>query len=132
MSMGKTTIMSKSLLSDAAMATYLAVIHGSDENHCALPGAANVYAIGITQAKTTAAEQEVEVMKKGIAKATAAAAITVGSPVKVHGTTGKLTGATLVAGGSTAVYVVGHATTAATTDGDIFHVDLSPYWATEA
>ena len=132
MALQKTTIMSKNLRSDAAMARYLAVISGSDEDHCALPGAAKVFAVGITQAATTAAEEDVEVMMQGISPATAAAAIAVDDPVCIDGVTGKLRKALLLNAGANIVKVVGYATTAAAANNDVFYVLLAPAVGVEA
>ena len=132
MSLEKTTTMSKSLKADEAIARYLAVGPGSDEDHGALPAADGDYAFGISQEIAEAAEAEVEVMMEGIAKCTAAAAIAVGDPVCVNDAVGKLRKALPLAVGTSLIHIVGHATTAATTDGDYFHVHLAPSKAVES
>jgi len=107
----------------------LAVIKGTADNQIALPGAANVRAIGVTGLAGDASDPKktyVPVIILGPAKVTAGAAITAGSFVKIAGTSGKVA----AVGGESAdtqIHVVGLALTSAAADGDVIDILVMPF-----
>ena len=100
------------------------VVQGTNAGECALPGAANAAAIlGVTVHAQSLQNQNVAVRKAGIARVEAAGAITLGAPVNIAGTSGKVKAISESTG--TAVNVLGFAETAASADGDVIEVFLS-------
>ena len=102
----------------------LVVVQGTNAGECALPGAANAGAIlGVTMHSQSLQNKNVSVRKAGIASVIAAGAISVGAPVNVAGTSGKVKAIDETSG--TKINCVGLAETAASADGDIIDVFLS-------
>ncbi len=102
----------------------LVVVQGTNAGECALPGAANAGAIlGVTMHSQSLQNKNVSVRKAGIASVIAAGAISVGAPVNVAGTSGKVKAIDETSG--TKINCVGFAETAASADGDIIDVFLS-------
>ncbi len=102
----------------------LVVVQGTNAGECALPGAANAGAIlGVTMHSQSLQNKNVSVRKAGIASVVAAGAISVGVPVNVAGTSGKVKAIDETSG--TKINCVGYAETAASADGDIIDVFLS-------
>jgi hypothetical protein len=102
----------------------LVVVQGTNAGECALPGAANAGAIlGVTMHSQSLQNKNVSVRKAGIASVIAAGAISVGVPVNVAGTSGKVKAIDETSG--TKINCVGFAETAASADGDIIDVFLS-------
>jgi hypothetical protein len=102
----------------------LVVVQGTNAGECALPGAANAGAIlGVTMHSQSLQNKNVSVRKAGIASAVAAGAISVGVPVNIAGTSGKVKAIDETSG--TKINCVGFAETAASADGDIIDVFLS-------
>ena len=102
----------------------LVVVQGTNAGECALPGAANAGAIlGVTMHSQSLQNKNVSVRKAGIASVVAAGAITVGAPVNIAGTSGKVKAIDETSG--TKINCVGFAETAASADGDIIDVFLS-------
>lgn len=102
----------------------LVVVQGTNAGECALPGAANAGAIlGVTMHSQSLQNKNVSVRKAGIASVIAAGAISVGVPVDVAGTSGKVKAIDESSG--TKINCVGFAETAASADGDIIDVFLS-------
>jgi len=102
----------------------LVVVQGTNAGECALPGAANAGAIlGVTMHSQSLQNKNVSVRKAGIASVVAAGAISVGVPVNVAGTSGKVKAIDETSG--TKINCVGFAETAASADGDIIDVFLS-------
>lgn len=102
----------------------LVVVQGTNAGECALPGAANAGAIlGVTMHSQSLQNKNVSVRKAGIASVVAAGAISVGAPVNVAGTSGKVKAIDETSG--TKINCVGLAETAASADGDIIDVFLS-------
>ena len=103
----------------------LAVIQGTAADQIKLPASAGDRAKGVTALKADAAGKAIPIVLAGPAVATAGAAITAGSFVKVAGSSGKL----IAVGGETngtIVEVAGIALTAAPGDGDKFDVLVAP------
>ena len=102
----------------------LVVVQGTNAGESALPGAANAGAIlGVTMHSQSLQNKNVSVRKAGIASVVAAGAISVGVPVNVAGTSGKVKAIDETSG--TKINCVGFAETAASADGDIIDVFLS-------
>lgn len=102
----------------------LVVVQGTNAGECALPGAANAGAIlGVTMHSQSLQNKNVSVRKAGIASVVAAGAISVGVPVNIAGTSGKVKAIDETSG--TKINCVGFAETAASADGDIIDVFLS-------
>lgn len=102
----------------------LVVVQGTNAGECALPGAANAGAIlGVTVHSQSLQNKNVSVRKAGIASVVAAGAISVGAPVNIAGTSGKVKAIDETSG--TKINCVGFAETAASADGDIIDVFLS-------
>lgn len=102
----------------------LVVVQGTNAGECALPGAANAGAIlGVTMHSQSLQNKNVSIRKAGIASVVAAGAISVGVPVNVAGTSGKVKAIDETSG--TKINCVGFAETAASADGDIIDVFLS-------
>jgi len=102
----------------------LVVVQGTNAGECALPGAANAGAIlGVTMHSQSLQNKNVSVRKAGIASVVAAGAISVGAPVNIAGTSGKVKAIDETSG--TKINCVGFAETAASADGDIIDVFLS-------
>ena len=115
----------KSYLSDAAITTrYLVVKIGSDANHIALAGTADI-ALGVASDEASAAEELVNVLLLGsqdqTVKVIAAAAITAGDFV-VTAASGQVR--TLPATTGT-YYIIGRALNAAGAQGDTVEIDPS-------
>lgn len=109
-------------LADAALSTrHLVVKIGSDINHVAVAGAADI-ALGVANDASEAAEDPVNVQILGVAEGTilmtAGAAITAGDMV-VTTSSGKIR--TLPSGAGT-YYIIGRALEAAGADGDVINV----------
>ena len=102
----------------------LVVVQGTNAGECALPGAANAGAIlGVTMHSQSLQNKNVSVRKAGIASVVASGAISVGVPVNIAGTSGKVKAIDETSG--TKINCVGFAETAASADGDIIDVFLS-------
>lgn len=100
------------------------VVQGTNAGECALPGSANAGAIlGVTVHAQSLQNQNVAVRKAGIARVTAAGAISLGAPVNIAGTSGKVKAISESSG--TAINCLGFAETAASADGDVIEVFLS-------
>jgi len=100
------------------------VVQGTNAGECKAPAAANAGAIlGATVHSQSLQNQNVAVRKAGIARVTAAGAISVGAPVNIAGTTGKVKAISETAG--TKINCLGFAETAASDDGDIIDVFIS-------
>ena len=103
---------------------YLAVVQGTTAGSAKLPAAANAGAIlGVSVHSQSIQGANVAVRKAGIAKVTASGAITVGAPVNIDGTTGKIKAIDEAA--DTKINCLGFAETAAAADGDIIEVFIS-------
>jgi hypothetical protein len=114
----------RSYKGDSAIVAGVAVIAGSDGDHVALPGGANVRALGISSAAIDAAEKSVAVVEVGEVKAIADAAINRGDLVMVNANTGQLAPIGAVAG--TNYHTVGIALEAAAAQGDEFLLLVLP------
>ncbi len=102
----------------------LVVVQGTNAGECALPGAANAGAIlGVTMHSQSLQNKNVSVRKAGIASVVASGAISVGVPVNIAGTSGKVKAIDETSG--TKINCAGFAETAASADGDIIDVFLS-------
>lgn len=112
-------------ITDAAgVAASRVVVQGTNAGECKAPAAANAAAIlGVTVYSQSLQNQSVAVRKAGIARVAAAGAVSVGAPVNIAGTTGKVKAIDETAG--TKVNCLGFAETAATADGDIIEVFIS-------
>ncbi len=108
-----------------AIAADLAVIQGTAADQIKLPAAAGDRAKGVTGLQADAAGKAVPIIINGPAVATAGAAVTAGSFVKVAGASGKLIAVGGEASGIT-VEVVGLALTSASGDGDKFDILVAP------
>jgi len=109
----------------AGIAAYRAVVPTTTAGECKLPTAANQFALGVTTHAQLRQNHAVAVRRAGIATVTAAGAISVGAPVNVAGTTGKVK--TIGEASGTLVYCLGFAETAAGADGDLIDVFLAPH-----
>lgn len=106
------------------VAAHRVVVQGTNAGECALPGAANAGGIlGVTVHSQSLQNQNVAVRKAGIARVEAAGAITLGAPVNINGTGGKVKAINEAT--DTKINCVGFAETAASADGDIIEVFLS-------
>lgn len=114
----------RSYKADAAIAVGLAVIGGAAVDSVALPGGANVRALGVTAAAVDAAGKPVSVVEFGEVKAVADAAIARGDYVMVNAATGKL--APIGATAGTNYHVVGIALEAAAAQNDTFALFVCP------
>lgn len=100
------------------------VVQGTNAGECKLPAAANAGAIlGATVHSQSLQNQNVAVRKAGIARMTAAAAISLGDAVAIADTDGKVQA--IPDGTGTQYNCVGFAETAASADGDIVEVFIS-------
>jgi hypothetical protein len=100
------------------------VVQGNAAGECALPGSSNAPGIlGVTVHSQGTSGRNVSVRKAGIAEVVASGAITVGAPVNIAGSTGKVKAVTESTG--TKVNCIGFAETPASADGDIIEVFLS-------
>lgn len=108
----------------ATIPIYRAVVIGTGDTGCAMPGGAGVVILGISQDSvvgTAASPKNVRVRSRGTSKATAAAAITRGDLLSVSAATGLLKTAAV------GEHVVGRAVTAAGALNDVFDVDLDHF-----
>ncbi|HUT26081.1 MAG TPA: hypothetical protein VM492_17235 [Sumerlaeia bacterium] len=102
----------------------LVVVQGANAGECAAPGAANAGAVlGVTVHSQSLQNQNVTVRKAGIARVVAAGAVSLGDPVNVAGTSGKVKAIDETTG--TKINCLGFAETAASADGDIIEVFIS-------
>ncbi len=102
------------------------VVQDTTAGDCKLPAAANAGSIlGVTVHDQLTQNRSVTVRKAGIAEVVAAGAIVVGSPVNIHGATGKVKALSEVTG--TKIQCLGFAETAAAADGDVVEVFLCPH-----
>ena len=102
----------------------LVVVQGTNAGECAAPAAENAGAIlGVTVHSQTLQNQNVSIRKAGIARVVASGAVSVGDPVNVAGTSGKIQTITVDASGK--ANCLGFAETAAAADGDIIEVFIS-------
>jgi hypothetical protein len=102
----------------------LVVVQGTNAGECKLPSAANEDKIlGVTVQAQSRQNKSVAVRKAGIAEVIAAGAITVGCPVNIAGSTGKVKAVSETSG--TKVNCLGFAETAASDDGDVIEVFIS-------
>lgn len=104
---------------------YRAVVPTTTAGECKLPTAANQFALGVTTHAQLQQNHAVAVRRAGIAVATAAGAISIGAPVNVAGTTGKVKA--LSEAPDTLIHCLGFAETAAGADGDLIDVFLAPH-----
>ena len=103
---------------------YRAVVQGTSAGECAYPGASNAGSIlGTTVHTQSRQNASVAVRKAGIAKVVAASAISVGDPVNVADTSGRVKAVDETTGA--AVNCLGFAETAASAEGDIVEVFIS-------
>lgn len=108
----------------SGVGAYLVVVQGTNPGEAKLPGAANAGSIlGVTVHSQALEGANVAVRKAGIARVKAAGAISVGAPVNIAGTSGKVKAIDETAG--TAIECLGFAETAAAADGDIIEVYLA-------
>lgn len=119
---GEATI--RPYVGDAVLGAGVAVIAGAARNSVALPGGANVRALGITAAATLNAGDPVGIVEYGEVTAIADAAIARGQWVMVNAATGQLAPIGAVAG--TNYEVVGLALEAAAAQGDEFLMLVLP------
>jgi len=112
-------------ITDASgVGAYLAVVQATNAGQAKLPAAANAGAIlGVTVHSQSLKDANVAVRKAGIARVTAAGAISVGAPVNVAGTSGKVKAIAETAG--TKINCLGFAETAAGADGDVIEVFIA-------
>jgi hypothetical protein len=102
----------------------LVVVQGTNAGECKLPASANDGNIlGVTVHAQSRQNKSVAVRKAGVAEVIAAGAITVGSPVNVAGSSGKVKA--IDETGGTKINCLGFAETAASADGDIIEVFIS-------
>jgi len=112
------------ITSGSGVAAHRVVVQGTNSGECTLPGAANAGSIlGVTVHSQSSSGRSVSVRKAGIVEVVAGGAIAVGSPVNIHGTTGKVKAVSEAA--DTKVNCLGFAETAAAADGDVIEVFLS-------
>lgn len=127
---GATYVLDKTYAIDTTggVATYTAVVPGSTDGHCALPGGANQLCLGITQESQPNKGENVAVRKYGISRAIAAGAISAGQYVEIANAQGQLQASNLttVPGSATLHNIVGIAESSTTNAGDIFFVFLTP------
>ena len=103
---------------------FLAVIQGTNAGDAGLPAAANDGSIlGVTVHGQTRQGGHVAVRKAGIARVVAAGAISLGAPVNISGTSGKVKAINEAA--STKIECLGFAETAASADGDVIEIFIS-------
>lgn len=108
----------------AGVAAYRAVVHGTASGEAKLPAGANGGNIlGVTVHGQSRQGGHVAVRKAGIARVTAAGAISIGAPVNINGTSGKVKAINETTG--TAIQALGFAETSAAADGDIIEVFIS-------
>lgn len=108
----------------SGVGAYLAVVHGASAGEAKLPAAANAGGIlGVTVHSQSRQGGHVAVRKAGIARVTAAGAITVGAPVNIDGASGKVKAIDEAA--ATSVECLGYAETAAGADGDLIEIFIS-------
>ena len=106
---------------DVDIPAYRAVVVGSAEDHCTLPGGANADDfLGYTLQDGLAGETRPIHLSGGIALATAGGAIAVGKKVNIAGATGKVAAAAPAQGVNN--HIVGRALRAAAADGDVIPV----------
>ncbi|MBN1867120.1 DUF2190 family protein [Candidatus Sumerlaeota bacterium] len=109
---------------ESGVAAARVVVQGTNAGECALPAAANADSIlGVTVHSQAVQNQNVAVRKAGIARVVAAGAVSVGAPVNVADSTGKVKA--IDESGGTFVNCLGFAETAAADDGDIVEVFIS-------
>lgn len=108
----------RSYKADAVIGAGLAVIAGAAVDSVALPGGANVQALGVTGLGSSAVGAPIPVVEHGEVKAVAGAAIARGALVMINAATGKLAPVGAVAG--TNYFAIGIALEAAAADGDEF------------
>jgi hypothetical protein len=111
-------------VANAALAAGVAVVAGAAANTVALPGGANVRALGVTAIPTVNAGDPVSVVEFGEVTAIADAAIARGQWVMVNAATGQLAPVGAVAG--TNYETVGLALEAAANQGDEFLLFVCP------
>jgi hypothetical protein len=109
---------------NAALAAGVAVVAGAAANTVALPGGANVRALGVTAIPTVNQGDPVTLVELGECTAIADAAITRGAWVMVNAATGQLAPVGAVAG--TNYEAVGFALEAAAAQGDEFLLFVIP------
>jgi primosomal replication protein N len=110
----------------SGVGAYLVVVQGTQAGAAKLPTAANAEAIlGVTVHSQSLQGANVAVRKAGIARVKAAGAISLGAPVNVAGTTGKVKAISETQG--TKINCLGFAETAAAADGDVIEVFLAPH-----
>jgi hypothetical protein len=103
---------------------YLVVVQNTNAGEAKSPAAANAGSIlGVTVHGQTLQGANVAVRKAGIAKVTAAGAISVGAPVNVAGASGKVKAIDETTG--TKINCLGFAETAAAADGDVIEVFIA-------
>ncbi len=107
-----------------AIGAGLAVVQGTAARQAKLPAAAGARAVGVTGFAVGAAGRQMAVILMGMAKATASAAIVVGDPLQVAGTSGKLEKAAPATGAN--ANVIGYALSSAAADGDEFDALIVP------
>ncbi|MCE5228772.1 DUF2190 family protein [bacterium] len=108
----------------SGVGAYLVVVQGTNPGEAKLPAAANAGSIlGVTVHSQALEGANVAVRKAGIARVKAAGAISVGAPVNIAGTTGKVKAISETAG--TKIECLGFAETASAADGDIIEIYLA-------
>lgn len=109
---------------DGAIGAGLAVVQGTAARQAKLPAAAGARAVGVTAFAVGAAGRQMAVISMGMATATASAAIAVGDPLQVAGTSGKLKKAAPSQGAN--ANVIGYALSSAAADGEEFEALIVP------
>ena len=103
---------------------YLVLVQDTAAGQAKLPAAANAGAIlGVTVHSQSLEGANVAVRKAGIARVTAAGAVSVGAPVNIAGVSGKVKAISEATG--TKINCLGFAETAAAADGDVIEVFIS-------
>ncbi len=126
---GATYVLDKTykIITSGGVSKYRAVVPGTNDGECQLPGAANQLSLGIAQETQARQYQNVAVRKYGISRAYASGTINKGDYVEVGDSSGGLRKAdiTTVPGAATVHHVLGIAETSATA-GEVLFVFLSP------
>lgn len=114
----------KTWLAEAAITRYRFVIPGTSDGEVKTSGAAAVNVIGVAAEKAAIAE-DILITHEGSQLVEAGAAVVIGALVKSDAN-GKAVSITPNAGGATYVGAAGRATGAASADGDLIVIDLTP------
>ena len=108
----------------SGVGAYRAVVQGTNAGEAKLPTAGNgAKVLGVTVHSQTREGGHVAVRKAGIARVMAAGAISLGDPVNISGSSGKVKAINEAL--DTKINCLGFAETAAAADGDIIEVFIS-------